>query len=73
MLTVTYLFFVVRVQFCWEELSFKDFFGGGGKALVLSKVLVRNFGSFFHAAPKLSVFCQPATTDYEKCLPAANF
>ena len=26
MLTVTYLLFVVRVQFFWEELSFKDFF-----------------------------------------------
>ena len=34
MLTVTYLLFVVRVQFCWEEHSFKDFFDGGGKALV---------------------------------------
>ena len=27
-----------------EELSFKDFFDGGGKALVFCKVLVRNFG-----------------------------
>ena len=27
--------------------------------MVFSKVLVRNFDSFFRAAPKLSVFCQP--------------
>ena len=43
-LTVTYLLFVIRVQFCGGELSFKDFFDGGGKALVFCKVLVRNFG-----------------------------
>ena len=61
--TVIYwLFFFIfqdpRVQFCWGELPFKHFFEPL-PSLVFRKVLVWNFGSYFRATPKLSIFCQP--------------
>ena len=54
MLTSTYFLFVLRVQFCWGELSFKDFFNGGGKALVFSKVLVLASTKFWLIFPRCS-------------------
>ena len=62
-LTVIYLFFFIfqdaRARVHAEENFHSEISWNLIPRLVFRKMLVRNFSSFFHAIPKLSVFCQP--------------